>query len=281
LSNIDCYELIGLNGSSPIGFLATLGMLRVLSEDRGLEVKIGWKKGHAVIEGIDPKGAIEHLFANMAGRAKAPEFTWSDSPRKIDPEFYRCKCLEMSGDSRALGFMAGWATDAVLRDGFISVTRMDMTSGRQQLLKDLRSLASRITEDHLQVALMGGGYEEQSSFGLDPVAVRSHAHEHRAPTETTPPGKPGLVWLAFESIPFHPVYPTATNRTQTTGWRGLDKTGYVWPLWDTMLTLEEVRLLRSLPIEHLFTRPGVIEVWASRYGQSGKYGMFLPAQRER
>jgi hypothetical protein len=191
------------------------------------------------------------------------------------------RVAEMRGDQRALGFMAGWATDAIVREGSVAVTRLDMTSGQQQLLRDLRGLAQRVTAEHFQNALLGGVYENQSSFGLDPVAVRSHAHEPNAPTKTPPPGKPGLIWLAFEAIPLHPVVPVAANMAQTTGWRRRPDAAYVWPIWEVLLSLQEVSLLRALPVDRLPYRPGVTEVWSSRYGSSGKYGMLLPPLRER
>jgi hypothetical protein len=274
------YDLNGLNAGSPIGFMAAIGMLRVLASDRGLNVRLAWRNGHAVIDGVDTETTIEELAANMTSRAESPEFTWHDTARKTPPEVYRGFCDQMADDDRALGFMAGWGTDAVLRDGFIAVTRMDMTSGQQKLLRDLRGLAARVTRDHFQSALLGGSYEDQSSFGLDPIGVRYHAHEGQAPTKSKAPGKPGLIWLAFESIPLHPVVPIAPNRTQTTGWRILPNTAYVWPIWDAMLTINEIEMLRMLPIERLSERPGVTEVWASRYGSTGKYGMLYPAQRE-
>jgi len=274
-------ELNGITNSSPIAFMASLGMLRVLSEDRKLNVQLGWRDGHAVIEGADIDTIIAELTANINGRSEAPEFTWSDSPRKVSPEAYRTFCDEMSGDHRALSFMAGWASDSVLRNGSVAVTRLDMTSGQQKLLRNLRKLAGGITKEHFESALLGGSYEGQSSFGLDPVAVRSHAHESKAPTKSSPPGKPGLIWLAFESIPLHPVVPIAPNRTQTTGWRMWPDTAYVWPIWDGFLSLDEVILLRLLPIDRISKRPGVTEVWSSNYGSTGKYGMLLPAMRER
>jgi len=274
------HDLMGLTASSPIGFMAACGMLRALSSDRVVEIRLGWRNGHAVIEGIDAQSAVSELFANMEGRAEAPEFNWSDSPRNVRPEEYRLACQSVAGDDRALGFMAGWASDAVIRNNAVSATRLDMTSGQQKLLRDLRSLAKRITLSHLEAALLGGPYEGQSSFGLDPVAVRSHAHENQAPTKSKAPGKPGLIWLAFESIPLHPVVPVSTNRAQTTGWRLGRNAAYVWPVWSGFLTLDEIWLLRSLPLNSLSNRPDISEVWSSRYGSSGKYGMLLPAQRE-
>jgi len=274
------HDLMGLTASSPIGFMAALGMLRVLAADRGCDIRLGWRNGHAVIDGMDTQSAVSELFLNMGGRAGAPEFSWADSPRNVKPRVYRLACQNMSGDKRALGFMAGWATDMVERNGSVAVTRMDMTSGQQKLLRDLRNLATKIDRNHFESALLGGPYEDQSSFGLDPVAVRSHAQEHQSPTKSKAPGKPGLIWLAFESMPLHPLVPVDGNRVQTTGWRTGKEASYTWPIWNGFLTLEEVWLLRSLPLDSLSKRLDISEVWSSRHGSSGKYGMMLPAQRE-
>lgn len=96
------HDLFGLTASSPIGFMAALGMVRVLTSDRGCKIRLGWRNGHAVIKGIEPKGAISELTANMDNRAKALEFNWADSPRKVTPEKYRLACHKMDGDRRAL-----------------------------------------------------------------------------------------------------------------------------------------------------------------------------------
>jgi len=273
-------DLKGFAASTPIGFMAALGTLRVLASDRKLDIRLGWRKGHAVVQGADIDKVVTEIMENMVGRDKAPELNWTDSLRKINDEVYRVACSNMIGDQRALGFMAGWATDAILKKEAVSVTRMDMTSGNKKLLKDLRKLAGGVKRNHIESALFGGSYEKQHSFGLDPVVVRTHAHEHQAPTKTAPLGKPGLIWLAFESIPLHPVIPISSNRAQTTGWKLWPDAGYMWPIWDGFLTLEEVGYLRALPLHHLPKRPGVKEIWFSSYGSSGKYGMLLPAQRE-
>ncbi len=274
-------DLPGLNGGSPIGFLAALGLLRVLTEDGGYQVQLGWRNGHAVLQGVEKEAILEALRRNMTGRAKALEFTWAESTRGITPQHYQTTVIQAGSDRRALGFLAGWGTETVLRvDGSITNTRLDMTSGQQKLLRDLSRLARTITPAAFERALFGGAYEPQSSFGLDPIAVRTHAQEPEAPTKSDPPGKPGLIWLAFESIPLHPVIPLSPTKATTIGWRSGAEAGYVWPLWKSPLELAEVRLLRALPIDRLPRRPGVTQIWASRYGTNGKYGMLLPARRE-
>lgn len=274
-------ELPGLSGATPIGFLAALGLIRVLADDRHHDVRLSWQGSQPRLHGLAAEAILDELVAHMVGRGDALEFTWADSPRGVSPVQYREAVARAQGDRRALAFLAGWGTDTVLRDGTISSTRWDMTSGQQKLLQDFRKLAPKVTREALEIALFGGPYTEQTSFGLDPVAVRFHAHEAKAPAKTAPPGKPGLVWLAFEAIPLHPVLPIGAGRAYTTGWRSGRDLGYVWPLWEAPLSLLEIALLRALPLQSLSRRPGVTQVWFSRYGMSGKYGMLLPAVRER
>ena len=274
-------DLPGLSSASPIGFLAALGMLRVLTEDRGHAVRLAWRNGRAVLAGLEPADAVEELATNMAGRAEAVEFTWADTTRKIAPEQYRDAVARAGDDRRVLAFLAGCGTDAVLREGNVAGTLMDMTSGKQMLLRDLRRLASQVNRQSLEIALLGGPYAFQSPWGLDPVSLRSRATEAESPTKSDPPGKPGLTWLAFEAIPLHPVVPVSATRARTTGWRYKPNLAYVWPLWDKPLTLDEVALLRTLPVEKLANRPGVTEVWASEQRMNGKYPWLFPAQRER
>ena len=77
------------------------------------------------------------------------------------------------------------------------------------------------------------------------------------------------------------VVPVSATRARTTGWRYKPSLAYVWPLWDKSLTLDEVALLRTLPVEKLVNRPGVTEVWASEMRVNGKYPWLSPARRER
>ena len=284
-------ELKGLSGVSPICFMAAIGLLRILSEDRGLDVGLVWVGKIPGLIGISSLDELLHeLRQHMKNRAKSPEWNWHDTGRKVKPQEYRQACLQMAGDSRALSFMAAFCSDtAVDLKGFIVPSRLNMTSGQQKFVANLRVVANDLgsdtqkgNTDFFKNALLGGEYEEQYSFGWDPVAGRNHAHEAISPSKSRPPGKKGLVWLAAESLALHPVVPV-------NGWArplGCEKIGqekelfYFWPLWsDAVLGLDEIRMLRALNYNALCRRPGVTEVWASEFGQSGKYGLFKPATR--
>lgn len=278
-------ELTGIPAATPIGFMAALGLMRVLGRDLRLPVSLGWRSGHAILDGIEKNQLIDSLVCAMADRYRAREFNWSASTRGVSPQQYRATCAaaEVDGDLRCLSFMAAFGTDAVLdQNGNLRSTRLDMSSGRQALLSDLGRLAKQLAKPEtaraaFQTALFGGSYDEdQSSYGLDPATQRSHATESRSPTKSSPLGKRGWIWLFAESLPLHPVIPVANNRAFPAGFDN----GYFWPVWRGYLSLEEVAALRLLPINGLRRIDGVLEIWKSAYFQIGKYGALASPVRE-
>ena len=278
-------ELTGIPATIPIGFMAALGLMRVLGRDLRLPVSLGWRAGHAVLDGIEQDRLIDALVGTMAERYQAREFNWAASTRCVTPQLYRATCAaaEQEGDLRCLSFMAAFDTDAVVdKNGNLRSTRLDMSSGRQALLSDLRSLAKllakpEVAREAFQAALFGGGYDAgQSSYGLDPATQRSHATESRSPTKSAPLGKRGWVWLFAESLPLHPVLPLGNSRAYPAGFDN----GYFWPVWGGQLYLEELAALRLLPAIGLRRLDGVLEIWKSPYYQIGKYGALASPVRE-
>lgn len=290
----------GLAIASPIGFMAALGLMRVLCEDCGLDPRLSWEQGRAQLTGIDMDTLKYALLTHMQGRSEAPEFTFKVGDgtkrkpvqhlREIRPEEYRTAVDWMRGDSRALGFLAGFGTDAVVNEkGFIARTAFDFSSANQKLAEEFRRLALRLDprqktpkgkpgpDAMLQAALSGGPYAEQHSFGWDPATLMSHAHQAQAPTHSPTPGHPWLVWLAVESLPWHPVVAIDAQRTQTAGWRRSQ--AYCWPEWRVALNAAELRLLRTRPIQTLRELSGVTAIWQSMRIGVGKFGFFAPATR--
>ena len=293
--------LTGIQIGSPLGFMAALGLLRVLHEDHGLDVNLRWQNGHALLGGIDTSALLALLADHMRGRHQAPEFNFkvgagggTPAPvvhlREIRPEDYHRAAATLVDNPRALGFLAGFATDAVVTDkGFIARTAFDFSSARQELGKEFRNLAARLDTDRKRGrkeapletlwknSLFGGPYAEQHSFGWDPATLTAHGQAAIAPTYTKPLAQPGLVWLAVESLPWHPVLPDGNGRARTTGWP--NRQAYAWPEWSLTLSAPEVRLVRSRPVASLLQLPGVAGLWASQRTNIGKFGFFLPAAR--
>lgn len=291
--------LTGMPVASPIGFMAALGLLRVCAQDHGLDVRLSWTDSHALLHGLQADALRELLAGHMRGRSGAPEFnfevTGEDGKRapavhirNIPPADYRAAAAAFRGDARALGFLAGFGTDAVVNDkGFVTRSRFDFSSARQQLLHEIRLLAADLDPgtkrprvplaQRIERALFGGAYEDRHTFGWDPATLMTHAHQPAAPTDSATPGQPMLVWLAVESLPLHPVLPLGPRMARTTGFSG--SRAYVWPQWREPLSLTEVQLLRQRPVNSLVQLPGVEAVWTSAVTSVGKFGFFLPAAR--
>lgn len=295
-------QLNGLAIASPIGFMAAMGLMRVLSEDCGLKPRLSWECGRAQLFDISPETLHQALLTHMQGRSEAPEFNFTVGDgsktlpvkhlREIRPDEYRAAVDSMHGDPRALGFLAGFGTDAVVnKKGFIARTAFDFSSANQKLAKEFRRLAARLDPRQktakgkaspgalLGAALNGGPYVEQHSFGWDPSTLMSHAHQAQAPTHspTPTPGQPWLIWLAVESLPWHPVLPIDAERAQTVGWNRSQ--AYFWPEWRPALAAAELRLLRSRPVDTLRDLAGVSAIWRSMRVSGGKFGFFAPATR--
>lgn len=296
----DQVDLTGLPVASPIAFMAALGLLRVGVQDHGLQLRLSWsaQAHHACLHGICRAALAELLVEQMRGRSKALEFNFEVTAEKgrripvqhlrnITPQDYRQAVEVCRDDARALGFLAGFGTDAVVTDeGCIGRTRLDFSSGQQKLVEQFRSLAADLDPQarrppvplgtRIDRALFGGPYEERHTLGWDPAALMTHAHQRAAPTDSPTPGQPMTVWLAVEALPLHPVLPNARG-ARTVGFAGTST--YVWPQWSEQLDLGEVTLLRQRPVETLVLLPGVSAVWSSAVTSVGKYGFLLPATR--
>jgi hypothetical protein len=289
-----CLELTGLSIASPQAFMAALGLLRVCAQDFGWSVRLSWSSSHARLHGADWSSLLTGMQGHMADRAAAPEFNFRvavedgqsavvSKLNRITPADYRAAARSMRGNRRALDFLAAFASDTVVtKSGYVVTNRLDFSAGQQQFMTKVRNLADELSqategfEQRLRHALFGGGYEEQHSFGWDPVAVRRHAHEAVAPTSSPPPSQPFAVWLAIESLPLHPVIPVTATRAATIGFRD---DSYVWPQWKEPLSLDEVRLLRQRPIDSLRELDGIEALWQSAISSSGRYATLSTAAR--
>lgn len=292
-------ELTGLSITTPLGFMAALGLLRVCAQDHGEQVALSWGANSAMLEGITEQRLEQLLMAHMKDRHKAPEFNLEVTLaggqrgpfvhlREIPRGDFRAAAQAWSQDPRALGFLAGYGTDAVIdKDGYVARTKFDFSSANQRLALEFRRLAKLLDPEtrrprlplttRIQRALYGGPYEDQHTFGWDPATLQSHAYQAIAPTDSATPGQPLAVWLAVESLPLHPVLPTSPSRAGTIGFVGSH--AYAWPQWSVPLTLPEVRMLRQRQLTSLDSLPGVEAVWSARITSVGKFGFFLPAAR--
>ena len=269
--------LTGLVGSHPLGALAAFGLLRCcaeFSEFRGS--RLGWRNEPdwvAVLETPQPATndqLIAALVARQRDRPTSPELNWADNI-KTDRERY-CQAAREAGVSLEEGrrtfadFLAAFACELSADDnGKLEPTAFYMTSGRQEFLKEARSLAKRLaggvsmgrrTKDcaaMFREALLGPWkYEDpQHSLGWDPATERLHALRAKSPTKESSEGVAAAVWLAFEALPLFPCF-LSSGRLETTGFQTRGSswrervTHLTWPIWSHPVSLDTVRTLLGL-----------------------------------
>jgi hypothetical protein len=235
-----------------------------------------------------------------------PELSWADNIKTLPGQFQavaRQAVDQATPDQREYAdFLAAFACDLVTNPkGELEPTAFYMTSGRQEFLKEVRSLAGRVSsgiplgrrrktpEELYQEALFGPWkYEDpQHSLGWDPSTERLHALRAKSPTKEPSQGVSAAVWLAFEALPLFPCFLSEGGLAT----RGFSQDGqgtvFSWPIWTEPATLAAVRSLLAItdltkerpPLGELRER-GVAAVYRSeRYKMKtqGNYFIFRPA----
>ena len=169
--------LSGLKGAEPIGFLAAVGLLRVLSARRSFgAVKLSWSDDSAwtavlhTEKPCDETMLIEKFVSHMVNRSSAPEFNgrgicpdslenqtgcWL-SPSvlddvKISLELYRqlldvTRSGSRSDQREAADFLSAFGSEliAARSSGDLKPSAFHMTSARQQFLEACRKLADSL-----------------------------------------------------------------------------------------------------------------------------------------
>lgn len=203
-------ELPALRGYLPVGFMAGLGLARLLPPT----CRLGWeaRTQTAYVDGIERDALLDLLCAHMVGRAQSPELAIADDVRKFPLERFRA--LADSADANTLAWVRSWWRE----DGDATVpTDLCLTGGPQRMLKMARELAAELDPSRSRKpaewvrgkfaeALFGPWrYEDDlASWGWDPASFRSGAFTSEAPTDLRKEGVAGAYWLAWEAQPFLP-----------------------------------------------------------------------------
>jgi hypothetical protein len=270
--------LTGLSGSHPLGALAAFGLLRSCQEtDDFRGSRLGWRRAsdwHAVLQTDRPAMAeslVAALVARQKQRAEGRELNWARTIKTARKTYL--DAAEEAGQDVQEGrrsyadFLAAFACELQVDDNDqLEPTAFYMTSGRQEFLKEARTLAGRLAEgiklgrrkkgpeEMFREALFGPWrYEDpQHSLGWDPSTERLHALRAKSPTKEASEGVTAAVWLAFEALPLFPCFlcerELVTTGFHTRGQTRQERTTYLtWPVWSSLITLDALRSLLSLP----------------------------------
>lgn len=297
--------LPGLDGTNPLGFLAALGLHRMVDKE-GMEPTLRWQSANATwvpILSLQSQTEMsaddllslldDHLIKNYELHPISRAISNSDTQDRCQQFFDTAE--HASSDSREQElWLASIGSDAAAEtDGNqLQAVRRDYFPG------NLRSLISNTTREHLDRSLFHvwdfADRLDNHSLHLNPSEDRRHAYQWNKPSgdpeRKYSGGMIGANRLAIEAWPLFPTIPLSSS-LQTTGFSGVRSTDtrLSWPLWEVPCTLDAVRsllchpYLQTLKIEDtsraMLQKLGVSAVYRSRRILVEKTPNFTPAQR--
>jgi hypothetical protein len=275
-------DLPALDGRDPLGFLAALGLLHLITNDCGPDTRLAFSDTtataalHSRLASLDD---IAQTLARIAGRAHPdgaipdldPAFPLAKPRRTRDPgqpktderdpmrvprDRYRdalADPVRALGHEEATTWLPALVTDlAVDNAGRAALTPFNAPSGQQSLRTffDKPLAAVRREPSWLTEALAGwrrvDGYTGEY---LDHRVLRSAAdHPSGASVEA---GVPGATWLATMALPLLRLTGDGQHVRAALWHRAGRRSLMVWPLWRQPLDLPAVRVL----LEHPALRP--------------------------
>lgn len=255
-------QLVGVDGSNPLGFLAALGLLRIVpcaklgfSDDGSFQAFVeGFDKSEVDLASlvandaqasIEPSGAWRFTYTKGATKKQGPlEVADLKSPPD-DFKRFLATCVEgwLSGDEEAAGYAAAYGTDvAVDGKGNTKPTAFHFTAAQQTFLGAVENIRASVTQAWVEESLFKGhGEKPGSNLRWDPGSERNWALMANNPSGDGTRVNAPLEWLAFRGLPLLPSFPRGT-RVATTGvvGRGDDMT-FTWPLWSLPASVRTAR----------------------------------------
>lgn len=297
-------HLNGLNGASPVAFLAAMGTFRLVAElfpERTVRlcwIPLGgsWTAALHTSGKIEPEQLVGALHKHLASRANSSALTVADN-LKMPASQFRVYANDsasawMNGsDSAWAEFAAAFGSDGVLDDeGLIEDTAFRTMSGagHQHFLRFMNELAGDTSESQLTEALFGPWQYRDVGFSMrwDPEDDRRYALRWFNPSGDAARNVRGANRLAIEGLRLFPTMPSTTNLA-TTGYSGqkASNTFWSWPIWEAPISLDACRsllahaeLTKPQPSSALCQALGVIAVLRSQRITTGKFRNFTPAQ---
>ena len=298
--------LPALQGSSLLGFMASLGAFRTLAMlPEGSEVRMRWvpRAGSycpvlRLPSPAAPDVIVEKVHAALRGLADHYVIT-VDKDLKIPRGVFRKLAARSAedflghNDLTAASLVAAFGCDAVgNEEGAILDTAFRTMSGagHQHFLEFMNLLAKETTLEQLREALFGPWRYRDSSPTMrwDAEDDRRYALRWDEPSKDPVRTVRGANLLAIASLPFFSVIPTSSTTVATTGFcgRGSRDTFVTWPIWTGWLALDVVRSLMGLRqlLERDETSASVLEMYgvaatyrSQRINPTSKYRNFTPA----
>lgn len=266
--------LSGFDGTNPLGYLAALGTLRVLSE-HGADVKLGWRlldawRPFLQLRGADRDEVLDLLDRDAdSWRNGAPElelayekttksgtrsiYELKPPPSKFQEFASSARAAALSGSRRwadhAAAYAAAHEQRGVDNSGNTKPTALHFAAGNQLFLDAVRKLVAEIHRGDLEEAVFGPWTYARTlpNLGWDVLAgERDYALRATDPSNDKKVGVPGADWLGFRGMAFFPVVLRA-GAAATTGFEGGGKRyTFHWALWDRPISANVARTVTGI-----------------------------------
>jgi hypothetical protein len=305
------HALTGLDGRNPLGFLAAVGLLRVLDDDatrRTASRPTLWfelDRCAAIASDLDLDAIIDVVLAdaqaqgdnralllayNAAGEEVPPGSP--DAVRDLKPPpavaARLLRDVTMSSD-RAAGLAAAWFSEIVQdNNGNTKPTAFHFTAGQQAFLAMVDDLRTGIRSSDVREALLGPWSNTSTlpSLTWDSSVARLYAMRASNPSGEKRGSIPAANWLGVLALEAFPVAPIG-GELVTTGVTGRWKDAvFRWPLWRSPASFQTTRSLLRIDARRWTASEraalGIVEVLGAKILRSdqGGYGSFAPSHIE-
>lgn len=257
-------DLAGVDGSNPLGFLAALGLLRVVPGARlGFAADGSYraflnglhKSALAAVVVADASSAAGSApwrltYTKSATKKQGPQVVADLKPPPEDFKKFLVRCVEswVAGRDEAVAYAAAYCTDiAVDGKGNTKPTAFHFTAAQQTFLGAVEEIRASVTPEWVEASLFEGHAAKRgSNLRWDPGAERSWALMANNPSDDGTLVNAPLEWLAFRGLPLLPTFPRGI-RIITTGVSGRgEDLAFTWPLWSVPASLQTVRSVLQL-----------------------------------
>lgn len=306
--------LAGLDGQNPLGFLAAVGLLRVLDDDaqrRGVALPTlaypdAGDASPMVRTDLDLDAIVALVLedARQQGENPALQFAYGEDGRRARPgdasairdlkplpPIARELLIECASQPRRVAGLAAAFFSELVQDrtkGNTKPTAFHFTAGQQSFLTMVDDLRTGIEDSDVREALIGPWRNASTlpSLTWDSSVSRYYALRASNPSGEKRGGVPAANWLGIVALEAFPVVPV-NDALETTAIQGKWKTSVLrWPTWIPYATFRGVSSLLRVDARR-WSAPerkavGISQVYSARIQRSdqGGYGSFLPSDVE-
>jgi hypothetical protein len=243
------FLLPGFAAENPLGFLAVMGLLRIVSEAKSeWYPQLNWRKagGWRPVISLAEHVSEDLLLDVISGACEQKKQDWE----------HLLKSEELTGNKRNLKFTRQEYREFALRLVSPSLLRCINGAGHQDYLPTLGRIAATTTREHLRTTLHEDWQFTDDGRGrslrLDPAGYREHALTWEDPSEAPSTVQLGANRLAIEAFPLFPIFPAAFRARQRGFHYEGQRTWFRWPVWTVPYNVLTAPYLLDLPaIAHL------------------------------